>query len=445
MIRLFRVFVPTSTFGLFVFEALLVLAAFIFSAYLLLEVDPTDYLSNLQGQASIALVWLSILTGIHFQSLYSQIRIRSRLLLLQQLLMVTGVAFLFQALISAIAPDLQIPLRVMLLGSLFSIVGILADRLLFSTYILPLVAGERLLLIGDSPLLDDIATYLEENPQPGMQVVGHIGKSASETAAIPAAGGEGPTGSMEAAIQAFHPNRVVVGFGGGLSPRLAHELLESRFSGRAIEDAAGTYEKICNREGLSGLNAARLLYSKEFEPGTRALFFQAIGNGLIAAAVLLLLSPLLALIAALVRLSSRGPVLEGQLREGRKGPFTLYRFRVGGEESRIARILSRTGLYALPQFIQVLRGQMSIVGPRPDRPEFVRELSRHIPFYRHRLNVRPGITGWSQIHMRYTPAPRDSMLELEYDLYYIKYFSSTLDVFVVAQAIKGLLLWGGQP
>jgi len=193
------------------------------------------------------------------------------------------------------------------------------------------------------------------------------------------------------------------------------------------------------------LNAVRLLYSKEFEPATRALFFQAIGNWLMAAVLLIALSPLLLLIAALMRLSSGAGVFERQVLEGRNGSFALCRFRVDARGSRMGRILSRTGLYALPQFLHVLRGQMSIVGPRPDRPEFARELSQHIPFYRHRLNVRPGITGWSQIQMRHVPLPRESMLELEYDLYYIKYFSPMLDFFVISQAIKNLLIWGGQP
>ena len=444
MIRLFRVFVPASTFGLFLFEALLILSSFIYSANLLLEVDPTDYFSSFPGLASVALVWFSILFGIHFQNLYSQIRVRSRLLLLQQLLMVAGGAFLLQALISAVAPDLQIPLRVMLLGSLLSIAGILAGRLLFSAYVLPRVAGERLLLIGNSPLLDDLASHLARNPQSGIQIAGYIGRPASEETGVSGPCGEGQEGSLADSIQALHPSRVVVGFGSGLSSRLAHELLELRFSGHAIEDAAGTYEKICNREGLSGLNATRLLYSKEFEPGTRDLFFQAIVNCLLAAAVLTLLSPLLVLIAALLRLSREG-VIERQWRQGCNGPFTLYRFRVAGGRTRLGRILSRTGLYALPQFIHVLRGQMSIVGPRPEWPGFERALSRHIPFHPHRLKVRPGITGWSQIHMRHFAAPRDSMVELEYDLYYIKYFSPMLDIFVIAQAIKGLLLWGGQP
>src|SRR5208283_1463383 len=143
MIRLFRVYVPASTLGLFVWEALLILSSFVFSAYLLLEVDPTDYLTSLTGVASVFLVCLSIVLGIHFHDLYTQIRARSRLLLLQQLLIVAGVAFLLQALISAVAPDLQIPLHVMLLGSLLWIVGILAGRLLFSAFVLPRVAVER--------------------------------------------------------------------------------------------------------------------------------------------------------------------------------------------------------------------------------------------------------------------------------------------------------------
>jgi FlaA1/EpsC-like NDP-sugar epimerase len=180
MIRLFRVFVPASTFGLFVFEALLILASFIFSAFLLLDVDPADYLLNPPGIFSVALVWLSILAGIHFQNLYSQVRVRSRLLLSQHLLMVAGFAFLLQALISAVAPDLQVPLRVMLLGSLLSIAGILAGRLLFSAYVLPMVGGERLLLIGNSTLLEDIAGHLARNPQMGIQVAGHIGRGCLE-------------------------------------------------------------------------------------------------------------------------------------------------------------------------------------------------------------------------------------------------------------------------
>ena len=203
-------------------------------------------------------MWLSILLGIHFQSLYTEIRARSRLLLLQQLLMVAGVAFLLQAIVSAVYPDLQIPLRVMLLGSLLSLAGILAGRLLFGAWVLPRIAGERWLPIGDSPLLDEIAGHLGRTPQAGIQLAGRFAELAAPEAA-----------SLEDRIRELRPNRIVVGLASGPNWRLAQELLELRFSGHAIEDAAEIYEKICNRVGLSGLNAARLLYAKEFEPGTR--------------------------------------------------------------------------------------------------------------------------------------------------------------------------------
>ena len=165
MIRLFRVYVPAITLALMAFETIATLSAFIVSTYLFLELDPTDYLLYNLGLVSVALVSLSVLAGLYLQNLYSQIRVKSRLLLIQQLLMAVGIAFLFQALISAVALDLYLPFRVVLFGCLMSIVSIFVGRLLLSNYVLPRVISERLLLIGESPVLDDIATYLEERPQ----------------------------------------------------------------------------------------------------------------------------------------------------------------------------------------------------------------------------------------------------------------------------------------
>src|ERR1039457_1275846 len=136
MIRLFRVFVPTSTIALLVFETVVIISAFIVSTYQFLDLDPTDYLLNNLGLVSIALVSFSILAGLYLQDLYSQIRVKSRLLLAQQLLMVVGVAFLLQALISAVVPDLYLPFRVVLFGCAMCIATIFTGRLLFSIYVL---------------------------------------------------------------------------------------------------------------------------------------------------------------------------------------------------------------------------------------------------------------------------------------------------------------------
>jgi lipopolysaccharide/colanic/teichoic acid biosynthesis glycosyltransferase len=427
MIRLLRVFVPASTLALLAFEASVVIAAFIASTYLFLDLDPTDYLLNNLGLVSVALVSISLLAGIYLQDLYSQVRVKSRLLLAQQLLMAAGITFLLQALISATAPeDLSLPFPVILSGCLLSIVVLFAGRLLFSVYVLPRVGDERLLLIGESPLLDDIESYLKERPQLGIQVAGRIH--------TPEFGEGAPHQNLEELIRSFHSNRVVVA---QPDAYLAGELLEMRFLGYSIQEAAGTYAKISNREACSGLGPARLLYSKEFEPSTRDLFFQSVSNTLLAAVACIVLSPLMLLIALLVRLSLRGPAVERRIRMGQGGTtFTLFSFRVGDASevapvSFVGRVLTRTGLYAIPQFFNVLRGEMSIVGPRPQKPDFVRELTSYIPFYPHRLKMRPGMTGLAQIEMRAFAGPRDSLVELEYD--------------IILQGIKNILLWSGQP
>ncbi len=442
MIRLFRVFVPSSTLGLLAFEIGVIISAFIIATYLFLELDPTDYLLNDLGLVSVGLVSFSVLAGVYLQDLYSQIRVKSKLLLAQQLLMVAGIPFLLQALLSAVAPDLSIPFQVILAGCVIFIVVLFAGRLLFSAYVLPRVGAEKLLLIGESPVLDDIALYLEQRPQLGIQVAGHIRE--------PEVGVPAPLRNLENVLRDFQSNRIVVGMPGA---QLAGELLELRFLGYSIQEAAGTYAKISNREALSGMNPARLLFSKEFEPTARDLFFQALGNTLIAVFCIIVLSPLMLLIAVLVRLFLGGPVLERRVLSGRGGqPFTRYSFRLAKPaagaapgDTFLGRVLARTGLYALPQLFNVLRGDMSIVGPRPQRPDFIRQLTLDIPFYPHRLKVRPGMTGLAQIEMRALPPLPDSVVELEYDLYYLKYISPTMDLFIALQSLKNILLWGGRP
>lgn len=446
MIQPFRVFVPASTLGLLAFETVVIISAFAVSTYLLLGLDPTDYLLDDLGWLSVTLVSLSLLAGIYIQDLYSQTRVKSRLLLAQQLMIVTGITFLLQSLIAVLAPNLYFPFPVILLGCAISVVVIFIGRLLFSTYVIPRVAAERLLLIGDSPVLDNVVVYLQEHQQLGIQIAGHIREPGTRVK-----NASGTNSHLEEVIREFHANRIVVSAPDAL---LAVQLLDLRFLGFSVQDAAETYARVSNREALSGLNPQRLLYSKEFEPSARDLFFQRLASTVIATAVLFLLAPLILAIAVLIRLSSSRPVLERQTQSGHRGaPFTLYSFRVptagSGETVKptvLGRILTRTGLYAFPQFWNVLRGDLSIVGPRPHRVEFAHKMAQHIPFYPHRTNkVHPGMTGLAQIEMRSYGPPPDSMVELEYDMYYLKNMSPMMDLFISVQSIKNILLGTDDP
>jgi len=462
MIQLFRVFVPVGPLALLSSEILLIASSFILAAFLVLNVDPTVYLLYDGGLVRILLVLASILLGMHFQDLYSKIYVRSRLVLAQQLCLVIGIAFLSQALIGYLDADLRLlPIGVMMLGSLLAVIVMFAWRLFFSAYVLRIVAQDRLLLVGASPLLEDIAGHIEEFPETGLQVVGYVDDRAEIGTAM--AGGTvlGPVASLREIVQATMPDRIVVGMTERRARMPVRELLELRFAGHVIEEAASTYEKVCGRVCLKELRPSQLIYSGELGPRRASMFYQTAINVVVAAIGVVVAMPIMLLTALAVRLTSAGPVLYRQVRVGLEGrPFTLYKFRsmradaeaetgavwASKDDPRVTpfgRIIRKLRIDEIPQLFNVLKGEMSMVGPRPERPEMVQSLSEKIPYYGHRHCVRPGITGWAQVNYKYGDTLEDVIRKLEYDLYYIKNMSLSLDSYIIFLTIKATLLSRG--
>jgi sugar transferase (PEP-CTERM system associated) len=461
MIRFFRVFVPAGALALFGSEILLILSSYILATYVFLTVDPTVFLLYDRGLVRILLVLASILVGMHFHDLYSNIYVRSRRVLIQQLCLVIGAAFLVQALIGYLDATLRIPIRVMVLGSFFAVVSIFAWRVFFSAHVLRVVARDRLLLVGASPLLEDIGKHIEEHPETGLQVVGYVRDR--EEAGTAMAGGEvlGPMASLREIVQATNPDRIVVGMTERRARMPVSELLELRFAGHIIEEAASTYEKVCGRMCLKELRPSQLIYTGELGPRRVSLFYQMATNLILAAIGVVVAAPIMLLTALAVRLTSAGPVLYRQVRVGMDGrPFTLYKFRsmranaeaetgavwASKDDPRVTplgRTLRKLRIDEIPQLFNVLKTEMSIVGPRPERPEMVQSLAQQIPYYRHRHCVRPGITGWAQVNYKYGDTLDDVMRKLEYDLYYIKNMSPSLDAYIIFLTIKATLLSRG--
>ena len=173
MIRLFRVFVPTSVLALLAFDALLITSAFILTTYLVMEVDPVPYLYD-GGLVRIFVMVLTVLTGLHLQDLYSRFHVQSRIALLQQLCVAVGWAFLLQGLISYLDPDLKAPMQVILWGSLLALVVMFLWRVFFSAHALEILGRERLLLVGGSPVLEDIDKHVANHPELGLMVAGYV-------------------------------------------------------------------------------------------------------------------------------------------------------------------------------------------------------------------------------------------------------------------------------
>jgi len=212
---------------------------------------------------------------------------------------------------------------------------------------------------------------------------------------------------------------------------------------------------------LKEVRPSDLIFSGELGPRRQNLLYQRLSNAVVAVIGLVLASPIMLLSALAVKLSSPGPVLYRQLRVGLDGAlFTLYKFRSMRSDAeaetgavwaqkddprvtRVGRVIRRLRLDELPQLYNVLKGEMSIVGPRPERPEFVKALDQQIPYYRQRHCVRPGITGWAQINYKYGDSMEDTLTKLEYDLYYIKNMSLMLDNYILFHTLKAMLLSRG--
>jgi sugar transferase (PEP-CTERM system associated) len=461
MIRLFRVFVPVGTLALLISEILLVTGAFVLACYIMLPADPGDYLLYDGGLKSILLVVLSILVGLYLHDLYTEIHLKSRLILLQQLCLIMGGAFLMQGLVSYVNHDLRIPLRVMVPGSLLSMLAIFAWRYLFTLFVVRVVGRDRLLLVGDSPVLVDIAQYIDSHPEKGMVVTGYVSDFPDKGAQHPGVKCLGPVASLREIVGATRPSHIVVGMFERRNCMPVNELLELRFGGNIIEEAASTYERVCGRVCVKELRPSQLIYSGELGPRRQTLLYQSLSNILVAGIGAIVTAPLMAIVALAVWLSSRGPVFYRQVRVGLDGvSFTLFKFRSMRADAeagtgavwaskddprvtRVGRIIRKLRLDELPQLFNVLKGEMSIVGPRPERPEFVKTLSGRIPYYRQRHCVRPGITGWAQINYKYGENLEDTIEKLEYDLFYIKNMSLALDTYIIFHTVKTMLMSRG--
>jgi sugar transferase (PEP-CTERM system associated) len=239
------------------------------------------------------------------------------------------------------------------------------------------------------------------------------------------------------------------------------DLLALKTHGIGIEDATSLYERVTGKIAIENLKPSWMIFNAGFEVSRRMLTQKRIMSILVASAALLLLWPLIPIIMLLIKIDSKGPVFHRQERVGQNGHlFMLWKFRSMVRDAekntgavwasqedprvtRVGRLLRRTRLDELPQIYNVLRGDMSLVGPRPERPHFVKELSALIPFYDLRHAVKPGMTGWAQIRYQYGNSVLDSVEKLQYDLFYIKHMSWLLDCLIVFDTVKTVLFRKG--
>jgi sugar transferase (PEP-CTERM system associated) len=239
------------------------------------------------------------------------------------------------------------------------------------------------------------------------------------------------------------------------------ELLNCKVRGFSIIDGESFYERITGKLLVEKINPSWLIFSDGFVKSPTAKLIKRLAGFVLSSIMLVLLSPLILAVSMVIKLESKGPVLFSQERVGEDGEiFTVYKFRsmradaeavtgpVWAEEddprvTKVGRIIRKLRIDELPQLWNVLKGDMSFVGPRPERPFFVEKLKKTIPYYNERFAVKPGVTGWAQVKYPYGATEKDALEKLKYDLYYIKNMSLIMDLMVILHTVKIVLLGRG--
>jgi sugar transferase (PEP-CTERM system associated) len=405
-------------------------------------------------------VWkLVVITAVcqlcfYYVDLYDFTAVHSWREMLSRLFMASGAAALLIAGASLMVPWLVLGHGIVVSSLVFIVVAIVAWRILFLRLGRTYRMQERLLIVGTGPSARKVARLILDQHDYPYQVVGFIdedpamvGRSVVNPRVL------GTPADIERIVRDHDVRRIVVGLTDRRGRLPIDELLAAKLSGIRVEDPETIFERLTGKILLDDLKPSWLIFSDGFRARRLTRLVKRSVDLALAIVGLVLASPLMLLTALAVRLESEGPVLYAQERVGEHGRvFTLFKFRsmradaengtpiwaTDGDDrvTRIGRFLRLSRLDEMPQLWNVLNGDMSFVGPRPERPFFVEQLAEVIPFYRQRHAVKPGVTGWAQVKYRYGSSIEDAREKLRYDLYYIKHLSIVFDLTIVFDTVK---------
>ena len=457
MIRLFKVYYPLRTLVLLVGEGLIVWTSFVLGTMLQNREDSWLLLNVDYGYIKILAVTGVVLLLSHWFDLYDSSNLGEKWEQTFRLLLVLGVMALALSAVGFIYPSILPGNGSALAGLIILTFTLLGWRAAYSWMVKQPFLRERVYILGTGERAQRLVAGLRQRSGLGIEVVGWTGDVEGELTRDTVAS------HLLGLARGRGVHRVIVAMPDRRGTLPVEELLDLRLGGVKVEEATSWLERISGRIEVEHLYPSWLIFAEGFRFSS---FFRIVRRALnftMALAGTLISLPLLPFIVLAVKLDSLGPVVYRQRRVGRRGAiFYCYKFRTmrvdaeadtgatwaSDDDPRITRVgkfLRSSRLDEIPQLWCVLKGDMHFVGPRPERPEFVEWLSREIPYYGVRHVVRPGITGWAQVQYKYGNTLEDAREKLQYDLFYIKNASLGLDLLIMFQTIKIVLLGrGGQ-
>ena len=327
---------------------------------------------------------------------------------------------------------------------------VIAWRTIFTELLKIKFPVKKVLIIGSGALAESIGREVYRRSENGAELLGFIDNDPSRFGmSIVNPGVIGGYGDIAGAVTDNDINRVIIALEDRRAKLPMSALLACRLKGVMIIEGETFLENLTGKISLERLEPNWLVFAGGVKSFRSRKIFKWIFDHIVSIIAVVIAAPIMALTAILIKLESRGPVFTSQVRIGEQGEeFNLYQFRTMRYETeqaagpvwtmrnddritRVGKLIRKTGINKLPQLINVLRGEMSFVGPRPERPLFIEHLKHVVPYYEVRTAVKPGVTGWAQVCYPYGTSVEDALVKLQFDVYYIKNMSPLLDIKVV--------------
>lgn len=438
--------------GALIFASVLGILVF-FSSWRIFLIAPSEY--TLRAMAVTLIFQLTL----YFYDLYDLRKPGTTTDTFIRMMQAFGVGCIFLALLYTVCPSMIIATTIFWWSYLIICASLFAWRSLYYLVLEKKLFARQVVLIGTGETAERIVEEIKGNHEAGFVIAALVGPTtpAFDHEGIPVVAS---LTEVDRTPRSAGIDRIVVALDDRRGTMPIAELLHSKLRGRIIEDGVTFYEAITGKILVEKVNPAWLIFSEGFDYGRLTYLIKRVLDLTLAAVGPCLSLPITLLTALLIKAESPGPVFYRQERVGERGKvFPIIKFRsmrqdaekngavwARENDSRVTRVggfIRKVRIDEIPQMWNVIRGQMSFVGPRPERPVFVEQLVEKLPYYSLRHAAKPGITGWAQVCYPYGASEEDALRKLEYDLYYIKHQSIFLDLLIIFRTAKTVLFRKG--
>ncbi len=376
-----------------------------------------------------------------------------------------GVAAILLSCVYFIFPDVIIKEGIFIISILLVIGFIISWRVMYAQIINHGLFDQKIIIIGSGHTAKEIAKEILEKKDSGYKIAAAISREPMKE--LPCNEGIGLIcqnhyeNICEIALQ-WKVRKIVVALAEKRGSFPTKELLKCRVNGIEVLDGNSFYEMLTGKLIVEHTNPGWFIFSEGFQKSLIQKILKRIIDMLFSILLLILTTPLILVTALLIKIDSKGPVIFSQERVGEQyKKYKIYKFRsmltdaekttgpvwAKDKDDRITRIghfIRKWRIDEIPQLWNVLKGEMSFVGPRPERDHFIKQLTDVVPYYGERLTVKPGLTGWAQVSYGYGSSVRDSIEKLNYDLFYIKNMSILMDVMIIARTVRTVIFGHGR-